>query len=45
MISPTRLLTIAGCAAALLTGSAYAEPVTLTLWHMVQPPHRVQRMK
>lgn len=41
----TRILTLAGLAATLLTGTAYAEPVNLTLWHMEQPPHRVQRMK
>lgn len=38
-------LTLAALAAALLTGSAYAEPVNLTFWHMEQPPHRVQRMQ
>lgn len=45
MMSPTRFLTIAGFAATLLAGTAYAEPVDLTVWHMEQPPHRVQRMK
>ncbi|MET3583186.1 multiple sugar transport system substrate-binding protein [Mesorhizobium robiniae] len=44
-MGPTRFLTIAGFAATLLAGTAYAEPVDLTLWHMEQPPHRVQRMK
>ncbi|RUU32860.1 carbohydrate ABC transporter substrate-binding protein [Mesorhizobium sp. M6A.T.Ca.TU.002.02.2.1] len=44
-MSPTRFLTIAGFAATLLAGTAYAEPVDLTVWHMEQPPHRVQRMK
>jgi multiple sugar transport system substrate-binding protein len=29
----------------LLAGTAYAKPVSLTLWHMEQPPHRVQRMQ
>jgi len=41
----TKLLTLGGLAAMLMTGTAYAEPVSLTLWHMEQPPHRVQRMK
>jgi multiple sugar transport system substrate-binding protein len=45
MMGPTRFLTIACFAATLLAGTAYAEPVDLTLWHMEQPPHRVQRMK
>jgi multiple sugar transport system substrate-binding protein len=45
MMKLTRLLTLAGFAATLLTGTAYAAPVDLTLWHMEQPPHRVQRMK
>lgn len=40
-----KTLTLAALAAALLTGSAYAEPVNLTFWHMEQPPHRVQRMQ
>ncbi|WP_274627411.1 ABC transporter substrate-binding protein [Arvimicrobium flavum] len=40
-----RLFTAAGFAALLLAGTAYAEPVSLTLWHMEQPPHRVQRMQ
>ncbi|MCG7509387.1 ABC transporter substrate-binding protein [Mesorhizobium retamae] len=40
-----KTLTLAAFAAALLTGSAYAEPVNLTFWHMEQPPHRVQRMQ
>lgn len=31
--------------AALLSSAAYAEPVSLTLWHMEQPPHRVQRVQ
>ncbi|MBL8576518.1 MAG: carbohydrate ABC transporter substrate-binding protein [Mesorhizobium sp.] len=40
-----RLLTIAGLASILMGSSAFAEPVSLTLWHMEQPPHRVQRMQ
>ena len=34
-----------GLLSVLLAGTAYAEPVNLTLWHMEQPPHRVQRMQ
>lgn len=41
----TRLFTAAGFVSLLLAGTAYAEPVNLTLWHMEQPPHRVQRMQ
>ena len=41
----TRLFTLAGFAALLLAGTAHADPVKLTLWHMEQPPHRVQRMQ
>jgi multiple sugar transport system substrate-binding protein len=40
-----KTLTLAAFAAALLASSAYAEPVSLTFWHMEQPPHRVQRMQ
>lgn len=35
----------ASLAALLLSGTAYAEPVSLTFWHMEQPPHRVQRVQ
>ncbi len=41
----TKTLTLAALAATLLAGTAYAEPVNLTFWHMEQPPHRVQRMQ
>ncbi|MBN9258089.1 MULTISPECIES: ABC transporter substrate-binding protein [unclassified Mesorhizobium] len=44
-MKPTRLFTAAGFAALLLSGTAHADPVKLTLWHMEQPPHRVQRMQ
>lgn len=40
-----KTLTLAALAATLLAGTAYAEPVNLTFWHMEQPPHRVQRMQ
>ncbi|MET0596516.1 MAG: sugar ABC transporter substrate-binding protein [Mesorhizobium sp.] len=40
-----RLTFLAGLAALLSAGTALAEPVNLTLWHMEQPPHRVQRMQ
>lgn len=30
---------------AVMTGGVRAETVNLTLWHMEQPPHRVQRMQ
>ena len=40
-----RLTFLAGLAALLTAGTALAEPVILTLWHMEQPPHRVQRMQ
>lgn len=36
---------LAATAALLLSSAAYAEPVSLTLWHMEQPPHRVQRVQ
>lgn len=41
----TGFFVAAGFASLLLSGAAYAEPVNLTLWHMEQPPHRVQRMQ
>ena len=40
-----KTLTLAALAATLFAGTAYAEPVNLTFWHMEQPPHRVQRMQ
>jgi multiple sugar transport system substrate-binding protein len=40
-----KLMTAAGLAFALLAGTAYAEPVTLTWWQMEQPPQRVKRIQ
>lgn len=40
-----KTLPLAAVAAMLLAGTAYAEPVSLTFWHMEQPPHRVQRVQ
>lgn len=44
-MKPTGLSLLAGFAALLLAGTAQAETVKLTLWHMEQPPHRVQRVQ
>ncbi|MCO5080564.1 MAG: extracellular solute-binding protein [Rhizobiaceae bacterium] len=41
----SRLFAVAGFATLLMAGTAWAEPVSITLWHMEQPPHRVQRMQ
>jgi multiple sugar transport system substrate-binding protein len=41
----TRFIIAAGFATSLFAGAAYADPVSLTMWHMEQPPQRVQRMK
>jgi multiple sugar transport system substrate-binding protein len=38
-------MTAAGLAFALLAGTAYAKPVTLTWWQMEQPPQRVKRIQ
>jgi multiple sugar transport system substrate-binding protein len=35
----------AGAVAAIFADAAYAEPVSLTLWHMEQPPQRVKRVQ
>ena len=32
-------------ASALISSAAYAAPVELTIWHMEQPPHRVERIQ
>ncbi|MDO6963377.1 ABC transporter substrate-binding protein [Rhizobium alvei] len=43
MIRQTRM--ILAFAASLLSSAAYAAPVEVTLWHMEQPPHRVERIQ
>ncbi|MAU19396.1 MAG: ABC transporter substrate-binding protein [Martelella sp.] len=40
----TRLASLT-LASALISSAAYAAPVELTIWHMEQPPHRVERIQ
>ncbi len=40
-----RTTVVFSLAAALLSSTAYAAPIELTLWHMEQPPHRVARIQ
>jgi len=40
-----RTIALFGFAASLLSSAAYAAPVEVTVWHMEQPPHRVERIQ
>lgn len=41
----TRFIIAAGFATSLFAGAAYADPVSLTMWHMEQPPQRVHHSR
>ena len=40
-----RTVTMLAFAATLMSSAAYAAPVEVTVWHMEQPPHRVERIQ